>query len=223
VCGWRALALLDRCNVLVSDGCVKGWPLVPMQMFTVRYYNAELGWYLHLMLKHTLGLGLQDARSMDLHHVSTVGLIVASYLLNFHALGLLVFTLLNLSSPLLHASKLANTLDMRRAKAALFAAFAAVFAATRVVAFPIVVARAAVLDILAGIPRVTAIPAFFWTWMMFITLLGLLAAMQAWWFMAVLKILRQVTAGDEKGLQAEVLKRDFSAKVRQVQARAGAA
>jgi hypothetical protein len=124
---------------------------------------------------------------MDLHHVSTVGLIVLSYYLNFHTLGLLVFTLLNVSSPILHASKLANTLDWRRAKVALFALFAAAFAVTRVAVFPYVVVRTAMINVLRDIPRVTEIPIFFWIWMSFLVLLLVLAAMQAWWFLAILK------------------------------------
>jgi hypothetical protein len=124
---------------------------------------------------------------MDLHHVSTVGLIVLSYYLNFHALGLLVFTLLNVSSPILHASKLANTLDWRRAKVALFALFALAFAVTRVAVFPYVVVRTAMVNVLRDIPHVTEIPVFFWIWMSFLVLLLVLAAMQAWWFLAILK------------------------------------
>lgn len=54
-CGWRALSLLHECSVANMDGCVRGWPGVPMRRYVVRYYNAELGWYLHLMLKHALG------------------------------------------------------------------------------------------------------------------------------------------------------------------------
>jgi hypothetical protein len=55
VCGWQALLLLDECNVLQTRGCVRGWPLLPMDIWVVRYYNLELGWYMHLMLKHSLG------------------------------------------------------------------------------------------------------------------------------------------------------------------------
>jgi hypothetical protein len=124
---------------------------------------------------------------MDLHHVSTVGLIVLSYYFNLHTLGLMIFTLLNVSSPVLHASKLANTLDWRRAKVALFATFAGVFALTRVLIFPYVVVRAAILNVWRDIPLITVHPFFFWTWMSFIVLLLFLAAMQAWWFMAIVK------------------------------------
>jgi hypothetical protein len=50
------MTLLNECNVLSTlDGCVRNWPMIPMAPYIVRYYNAELGWYLHLMLKHTLG------------------------------------------------------------------------------------------------------------------------------------------------------------------------
>lgn len=124
---------------------------------------------------------------MDLHHVSTVGLIVLSYFLNFHTLGLLIFTLLNVSSPILHASKLANTLDWRQAKVALFALFAGVFALTRVAIFPYVVVRAAMYEAYTNIPKITQITLFFWVWMSFLVLLLVLAAMQAWWFLAILK------------------------------------
>lgn len=56
--------------------------------------------------------------------------------------GLLVFCVLNISSPLLHLSKLANTLEMARTKTLVFAGFAAVFFATRVLLFPYVIIKA---------------------------------------------------------------------------------
>lgn len=56
--------------------------------------------------------------------------------------GLLVFCVLNISSPLLHLSKLANTLEMQQSKTLLFAAFAFVFFTTRVLLFPYVIIKA---------------------------------------------------------------------------------
>lgn len=47
--------MLSECNIWQTGGCVRNWPLIPMDIYVVRYYNAELGWYLHLMLKHSLG------------------------------------------------------------------------------------------------------------------------------------------------------------------------
>jgi len=66
VLGWRALNLLNDCSWLQSDGCMRGWPLIPMDIYIVRYYNVELGWYLHLMLKHTLGEALAPGRCSSL-------------------------------------------------------------------------------------------------------------------------------------------------------------
>lgn len=50
--------------------------------------------------------------------------------------------MLNISSPLLHLSKLANTLEMQRTKTLVFAGFAFVFFATRVLLFPYVIFKA---------------------------------------------------------------------------------
>jgi ceramide synthetase len=56
--------------------------------------------------------------------------------------GLLVFCVLNISSPLLHLSKLASTLEMKRTKTLVFAGFALVFFLTRVLLFPYVIVKA---------------------------------------------------------------------------------
>jgi hypothetical protein len=56
--------------------------------------------------------------------------------------GLLVFCVLNISSPLLHLSKLANVLEMQRTKTLVFAGFAFIFFATRVLLFPYVIVKA---------------------------------------------------------------------------------
>lgn len=53
-----------------------------------------------------------------------------------------MFCVLNVSSPLLHISKLANTLEMQRAKTVIFAGFALVFLLTRVLLFPYVIVKA---------------------------------------------------------------------------------
>lgn len=53
----------------------------------------------------------------------------------------MVFGLLNVSSPLLHMSKLASNLDMKRTKTFLFVVFAAVFFITRCLVFPYVVVK----------------------------------------------------------------------------------
>ncbi|KAF8073226.1 Cers5 [Scenedesmus sp. PABB004] len=209
VAGWQCLASVSGyCGVHDTAGCYAGWPLIPVEPNVHKYFNVELGWYFHLMLKHALGLGLADTGAMGAHHLATVALIVTSYLLNVHLVGLLVFGVLNLSSPLLHLSKLASNLEMRRAKTGLFAAFAAVFFVTRVLVFPYVVLKGAVHDAPAGIRAITQ---YFWPcvcWLGCNALLLVLCGMQFVWFKAVLRVLRAALKATNKELEAEMASAD---------------
>jgi hypothetical protein len=56
VVGWQSLGSVSHaCSMRDTSGCLRGWPLIPIQPNVHKYYNLELGWYLHLMLKHPLG------------------------------------------------------------------------------------------------------------------------------------------------------------------------
>lgn len=56
VLAWRCMASMsDTCSLVHTAGCLRGWPTIPMEPIVHNYYNMELGWYLHLMLKHVLG------------------------------------------------------------------------------------------------------------------------------------------------------------------------
>lgn len=74
----------------------------------VLYYNAELGWYIHLLLKHIVGYGTQDGRDMHLHHWASLALLILSFAYNGATVGAYVLALLNLSNPVLHLAKIAN-------------------------------------------------------------------------------------------------------------------
>jgi hypothetical protein len=55
--GWQCLsAVSNYCGLHNTGGCLAGWPLIPVESHVLKYYNIELGWYLHLMLKHALGV-----------------------------------------------------------------------------------------------------------------------------------------------------------------------
>lgn len=54
--GWQCLiSVSDYCSISDSSGCLRNWPMIPVEPGVLKYYNLELGWYLHLMLKHPLG------------------------------------------------------------------------------------------------------------------------------------------------------------------------
>jgi len=198
--GWSVLASLPAeraCGVFDDAGCLRGWPVIPVEPRVLAYYNAELGWYGHLMLKHALGLGLDDGSAMHWHHVATVALVVTSYLLGVQNMGMLVFCLLNVSSPFLHASKLGNMLEMRRARVWLFLAFAAAYFVARLLLFPYVVVKVAVLGALEHVPSL--IQHFLGYWLMFNVLLLALCALQGLWFVAIVRILRTAFVGGKAG------------------------
>lgn len=59
VVGWQCLlSVSDYCSIADSSGCLRNWPLIPVEANVLKYYNVELGWYMHLMLKHPLGESL---------------------------------------------------------------------------------------------------------------------------------------------------------------------
>lgn len=216
VAGWQCLySVSSYCGLHNTLGCLQGWPLIPVEPNVHKYYNIELGWYLHLMLKHVLGLGLQDNHTMGAHHIATVALIVLSYLLNVHLLGLMVFGLLNVSSPILHLSKLANNLELKKTKTALFAAFAVAFFVTRCVVFPYIVVKSALYDPLVAIRGVLQYFAPFY--LACNVLLLVLCVMQGVWFKAIVRILSAGLRGCNKELQHEMAAANPAGRRRQTQ------
>ncbi|WIA09713.1 hypothetical protein OEZ85_009097 [Tetradesmus obliquus] len=207
VAGWQCLfSVREYCGLHNTAGCLRNWPLIPVEANVHKYYNIELGWYLQLMLKHVMGLGLQDNGTMGAHHLATVALVVLSYMLNVHLVGLVVFGTLNLSSPLLHMSKLASCLELKTAKTLLFGLFAAVFFVTRVLLFPYFILKCCMYDALTSIRGIMQY--FFPYWLAFNVLLVVLCAMQGVWFAAVLRVLKIVVKGSSKELQREVATAD---------------
>jgi len=203
VMGWRLLLeASDVCGLRSFSGCFINWPLIPVDPRVNAYYNLELGWYLHLMLKHVLGVGLADGSAMNTHHMVAVVLIIMSYMLCVHRLGLFIFALLNLSTPLLHASKLANLLVLRQARVQLFTAFSAMFFISRVLIFPVLVLKGAMLGVLTQIRGVKEyfLPYFVVTNI----LLVVLWVMQMVWFVAILRILKAIVDGSDAKLQEMV-------------------
>eukprot|EP00878_Enallax_costatus_P008215 GHUV01008588.1.p1 GENE.GHUV01008588.1~~GHUV01008588.1.p1 ORF type:complete len:229 (+),score=38.29 GHUV01008588.1:561-1247(+) len=186
VASWQCLySVSSYCGLHNTVGCLQGWPLLPIEPNVHKYYNIELGWYLHLMLKHMLGLGLQDNSTMGAHHLATVALVVLSYMLNVHLLGLMVFALLNVSSPLLHMSKLASCLEFNLAKTVLFVMFGFVFFVTRCVAFPYVIIKSAMYD---PFFTVRGLAQYFMPFYLACNVLLLvLCVMQGVWFSAIVK------------------------------------
>lgn len=76
-----------RCWFGNVEKCIVGWPIHDIDPATALYYNLEMAWYGHLLLKPVLGYGLADGRDMMAHHCVSVALLMASYGLNLHRIG----------------------------------------------------------------------------------------------------------------------------------------
>jgi ceramide synthetase len=216
VTGWQCLySVSGYCGLHNTTGCLQEWPLIPIEPNVHKYYNIELGWYLHLMLKHVLGLGLQDNSTMGAHHIATVALVLLSYMLNVHLLGLMVFGLLNVSSPLLHLSKLASTLEYKKTKTVLFATFAVVFFMTRCVVFPYIIIKSAMYDPLLTVRGV--LQYFMPFYLLCNVLLLVLCVMQGVWFRAIVRILNAGLRGSHKQLQHEIAAANAADRRKQAQ------
>lgn len=64
VVGWQCLfSVSDVCSIGDTSGCLRNWPMIPVQHSVLKYYNIELGWYLQLMLKHPLGESAETAKT----------------------------------------------------------------------------------------------------------------------------------------------------------------
>ncbi|KAG2445828.1 hypothetical protein HXX76_000432 [Chlamydomonas incerta] len=181
-------------GLLDTSACLAGWPQLPTERAVRRYYSAELAWYLHLLLKHHLGVGLHDSGLMVVHHVATVYLLLLSYCFSLTRAGVLLLALLNLSSPLLHVSKIAHASGSKRLALVSFASFAAVFAASRVVLFPLIFLPLGLISSQRHIRRLLQLYPF--TFGIINTLLVALVAMQFAWFVAIVRIIRQAASGD---------------------------
>lgn len=75
------------CWFLSTHSCFTGWPFHPVSPAVRLYYNAELAWYCHLLLKPVLRYGMPDGAAMLVHHCCTLALVLLSYGLGFVRIG----------------------------------------------------------------------------------------------------------------------------------------
>eukprot|EP00803_Ostreobium_quekettii_P001209 evm.model.scf_206EXC.4 EVM.evm.TU.scf_206EXC.4 scf_206EXC:37382-37828(+) len=123
---------------------------------------------------------------MAVHHVLAVCLIVAGYGLGLTRLGVVALAVFNLSNPFLHASKVANNLQMARCRVALFALFGATFFVSRVVLLPAVIMKCTLLETLPVLARE---PRMWWAYYGGNAVIAALYLMQLMWMAKILRVL----------------------------------
>ncbi|EFN55716.1 hypothetical protein CHLNCDRAFT_52373 [Chlorella variabilis] len=186
-----AAACLRRnggCWFLNTSTCLVGWPNLPTEPEVRRYYQLELAWYLHMLLKPVLRYGLPDGRDMLIHHAASLTLIVISYVTNLTRLGTVVLGTFAMSNPLLHLAKICNQLSLGPLKIGGFMIFALIFFLSRILLVPWAVLKVTWLDCRHEVPY--AVEDFWAIHLVYSLLLTLLYAMQLLWMRGILRVLR---------------------------------
>ena len=127
--------------------CWKNYPHTTVPTMVYWYYMAELGVYLHEFVSIFGETRKSDFWAMVVHHVSTVTLISASYLLNFIPVGYLVMVLHDPVDVVLETAKVLFYMGRARPWALraanhLFIVFAVTYFVTRLVLYPFIILRA---------------------------------------------------------------------------------
>ncbi|GLI58824.1 hypothetical protein VaNZ11_000588 [Volvox africanus] len=213
VLGVQAFQHSDRggCGLFNTLGCFTGWPNAtgPRDSSITFYHNVELGWYLHYLVKHHLGMGMEDNLQMHLHHFSTISLLLISFNLNLYRSGVLVLCLLNLSNPFLHVAKVLHYVEAPADKLA-FLLFALAFFLSRIVAYPLVVLRATLVESWQVHPPFLDPQQHLAVYLAANVLLLLLMAMQVQWFAGIVRLLAKALGGSQDDFKKEGKTHDYA-------------
>lgn len=104
------------------------------------YYIMELAFYLSLLISQFFDIKRKDFYQLFIHHITTVILLLVSYIDSTYRFGLVILYLHDCADVWLEAAKLANYAKIQKVCDVLFAIFGLVFFLTRLVYYPIYVA-----------------------------------------------------------------------------------
>ena len=110
------------------------------------YMTFDAAWYIGCII-NTLLHGDSEATPMIVHHGLASVLIITTMRCNITRLGIALAPFLLFSTPLLHIAFAMHSVGMHRSKDVAFGAFAVVFFVSRIVAFPLVYMRVALVDV----------------------------------------------------------------------------
>lgn len=162
------------------------------------YYQVELGCYLHQLF--WTEVSRSDAVEMILHHVTTILLIILSYLTNFTRVGAVILLLHDSADVFLESAKIFNYTSKAKGNGwakhicdLLFVLFSCTFFITRLVIYPKFIISSVVFEA----------PTYFGTeWVGFWVFAGLLITLQAlhifWFYLIARMVYRLITTGIEK-------------------------
>jgi len=176
----------------------ENWPHQAILPAVEFYYQVELGAYLHQLM--WTEVSRSDSLEMIVHHLTTILLIVFSYLTNFSRFGSVILLLHDLADVFLESAKVFNYTSKapghhfaKHLCDVLFATFAITFFITRLVLYP----RYILYTVFFEAPGIFGInwPGYW----VFAGLLSTLQCLHVFWFYLIFRMVyRLVTTGIEK-------------------------
>ena len=187
--------------VLNTEDNWNNWPLQPMNDAVILLYQIQLGSYMHQLM--WTEVNRSDAAEMILHHLTTITVVVFSYLTGFTRIGSAIFLVHDLADIFLETAKCFTYI--KKAKRAwagyfadtLFAFFAITFFVTRLFIYPYYLVN----SLLFEAPRIMGM------WPGYYAFAGLLLTLQAlhifWCYLIAKMIVKLFTTGIEKDVRSD--------------------
>ncbi|KYQ89067.1 hypothetical protein DLAC_10294 [Tieghemostelium lacteum] len=163
-----------------------GWPLQPFPNLYRTYYLLELAFYLHCTIALFYETKRKDFYQMLTHHISTSILVIMSYWVRYHRIGLAILWIHNIADIFLYTAKWLNYVQKENKSKLLYAlceacftSFAVSFFFSRLVFFPYTLLRSTLYEVPNGYPlQVESNVALF-----------VLVCLHIFWFSLILKII----------------------------------
>lgn len=167
-----------------------------MNAFERFYYSQSCGFYMSgLIFTVFLDTRHSDFYEMVIHHVSTISLIVLSYMYGYIRVGVIVIALHDVGDIFLYSSKLLHHMGVKGMDIFLFVCFAITFYITRLVMFSRIVHTIAVetLQTLLEEPKFNGWGKFYETYLVhyvaFVVLLSTLLLLHCFWYSLVVRLI----------------------------------
>ena len=186
--GYRAIFLPTTVSwVLDTRLHWQGWPLHRVSSAISYYYQIELGAYIHQLM--WTEVSRSDSLEMAVHHLTTILLIVGSYVTNFTRIGASILLLHDISDVFLESAKVFNYISKARGGKwassvcdSLFALFAISFLIARLIVYP----KYLVHSFLFEAPEIMG----YWPgYPVFAGLLLILQGLHIFWFYLILRMI----------------------------------
>ncbi|XP_055330577.1 ceramide synthase 6-like [Paramacrobiotus metropolitanus] len=138
--------LYDKPWFYETKQCWLGYPYHPIDNDVFWYYMIPMSFYWSLLISQFFDVKRKDFWQMFAHHVTTILLLVLSWVDNLTRVGTLVLLIHDVADVFLEAAKLARYANRPRLCDALFGVFAIVWIVTRLVIYPYAVVYSAAFE-----------------------------------------------------------------------------